>query len=70
MFAFSETAWEEKIELHLAEGIAKLKEKDWKNILDAAAKYSNFVNPNKPRVTSRNPSQEALALTWDSDSDD
>jgi hypothetical protein len=50
-------------------GISKLKEKDWKNIMRAAAEYSNVVKTstaskgkNRAAVT-----EEDLELTWDSE---
>jgi len=66
MFAFSEACWKPKIDLYLEKGIVKLKEKDWKNILSAVAKSSNFVKPNRP--TGKILTQEELELVWDSDS--
>ena len=68
MFAFSETAWQARVELY-GKGISKLKEKDWKNIMRAAAEYSNVV---KTSTTSKGKNhaavtEEDLELTWDSE---
>jgi hypothetical protein len=37
MFAFSENFWKGRVEFYLEKGISKLKEKDWKHIMKAAA---------------------------------
>jgi hypothetical protein len=68
MFSFSEACWKPKVDLYLEKGIGKLKEKDWKNILNAVAKCSNFVKPSQS--TGKILTQEELELVWDSESDD
>ena len=45
MFAFSKACWKPKVDFYLEKGIAKLKEKDWKNISNAVTKSLNFVKP-------------------------
>jgi hypothetical protein len=71
MFAFSETIWEPRAECYLEKGISKLKEKDWENIMKAAANYSTLIKlsstlKGKQRVVA---TEEELDLVWDSDSD-
>ena len=72
MFAFSEAAWVSRVEFHLEKGIAKLKEKDWTNIMIAAAEYSNAINKASDPATRRKGdamTEEELELVWDSESD-
>ncbi len=66
MFAFSEAAWKSRVEFYLKKGIAKLKEKDWENIMKAVMQLSNFVKPDEPWRTMN---EEELELKWDSDLD-
>jgi hypothetical protein len=40
MFAFSEGPWKPRVDFYLEKGVAKLKERDWKKIMMAAAHYS------------------------------
>ena len=68
MFAFSEACWKLKVDFYLEKGIAKLKEKDWKNISNAVTKSSNFVKPS--RSAGKVLTQEELELVWDSELND
>jgi hypothetical protein len=43
MFAFSETTWEPRAAFYLERSIAKLKEKEWERIIDAATEHSNII---------------------------
>ena len=73
MFAFSEAAWVSRVEFYLEKGIARLKEKDWTNIMRAAAEYSNAIKDKASDAATRRKgramTEEELELTWDSDSD-
>jgi hypothetical protein len=71
MFAFSESSWEPRVAFHLEKGIPKLKERDWDNIMKAAAEYSNFMQVNKPNSKKSRivATEEELELSWGSDSD-
>jgi hypothetical protein len=73
MFAFSESSWKPRVELYLEKGISNLKEKDWKNVMKAAAEYSNFVALKSDPITNARkapePTEEELELNWDSDSE-
>jgi len=73
MFAFSETTWEPRAEFYLEKSIAKLKEKEWEKIMDAASEYSNIIKgkPSKGKGTVKSQVQlmeEELELEYDSDS--
>jgi len=71
MFAFSEAAWEPRATFYL-ENIMKLKEKDWKNIMNAAAEYSNAIKSDNSSSTTRkrfSMTEEELDLVWDSESE-
>jgi hypothetical protein len=73
MFAFSETTWEPRAELYLEKSIAKLKEKEWERIMDAAGEYSNIIkgkpSKGKEKVKSKvQPTEEERELEYDSDS--
>jgi hypothetical protein len=71
MFAFSESSWKCRAEFYLEKGILKLKEKDWKNIMEGAAEYSAFVSKSKSSSVQKalEPTEEELEMAWDSDSD-
>jgi hypothetical protein len=73
MFAFSENAWKPRIEFYLEKGISNLEDKDWKNVMKAAAEYSTFVTKPEPATSSAQkasePTEEELELEWDADSD-
>ena len=72
MFAFSESSWKSRVEFYLQKGILNLREKDWKNIMKAAAEYSIFVpksNEQANTQTASKPTEEELELVWDSESD-
>ena len=73
MFAFSEAAWEPRTMVYLEKGVSKLKEKDWKKILEAASEYSNVIKQ-KSAALSKGKEREVatkdeMELAWDSDSD-
>jgi hypothetical protein len=70
MFAFSETDWEPRAKVYLA-SISKLKEADWKNIIDAAAEYSNVMKARSfsKEQSKKQQTEEEQELEWDSDSD-
>ena len=73
MLAFSETIWEPRAEFYLEKGVSKLKEKDWENVMKAAASYSNVIKaPLSSKGKQRAPAvmEEELELTWDSESDE
>jgi len=72
MFAFSETVWEPRAEFYLEKGISKLKEKDWENIMNAAANYSNILKApmSKGKQHAPAPTEEELELAWDEDEAD
>ena len=73
MFAFSETVWEPRAEFYLEKGVSKLKDKDWENILKAAANFSNVIKaPATSKGKERVPAmaEEELELAWDSESDE
>jgi hypothetical protein len=73
MFAFSKTTWEPRAEFYLQKSIAKLKEKEWEKIMDAAGEYSNvFKAKSKGKANTKNQVQlteEELELEYDSESD-
>jgi len=72
MFAFSESSWKCRAEFYLEKGMLKLKEKDWKNIMEGAAEYSVFVSKSKSSRSEQKasePTEEELEMDWDSDSD-
>jgi len=72
MFAFSKAAWEPRATFYLEKGIMKLKEKDWKNIMNAAAEYSNTIKSDNSSSTTRkhfSMTEEELDLVWDSESE-
>lgn len=72
MFAFSEATWESRAKFYLEKGISKLKEKDWKKIMDAAAEYSNARRLDNPSAAAHKQhlvTEEELDLVWDSESD-
>ncbi len=67
MFAFSEALWKPRVEFFLEKGVAKLKKKDWKNIMDRMTQLSNFaVMDVEAGGTTR--TEEELELAWESDS--
>jgi lipopolysaccharide biosynthesis glycosyltransferase len=73
MFAFSETVWEPRTMLYLEKSISKLKEKDWKKILEAASEYSNIPKSQKSVALLKGKGREVITkeemeLAWDSDS--
>jgi len=50
----------------------KLKEKDWKNIMNAAAEYSNAIKSDNSSSTTHkrfSMTEEELDLVWDSESE-
>jgi len=57
------------VEFHLEKGIAKLKEKDWTNIMIAATEYSNAIKDKGSDPATRRKStmmtEEELELVWD-----
>jgi hypothetical protein len=67
IFAFSETTWESRAELY-EKGILKLKEKDWINIMNAAAEYSNVISPIS-KGKKRAVTEEESELTWESEAE-
>ena len=76
MFAFSEATWEPRAEFYLEKSISMLKDKEWKNIMDAAAEYSNVIKvmqfPSKGKGKARSRvevTEEEQELEYDSDSD-
>ncbi len=74
LFAFSETTWEPRTMVYLEKSISKLKEKDWKMILEAASEYSNISKTQKSVVLLKEKgravtTKEEMELVWDSDSD-
>ena len=72
LFTFSENCWKPRVELYLEKGIANLKDKDWKNIMKAAARHLHFVLKSDPLAKTQKahgPTEEELELNWDSDSD-
>ena len=71
MFAFSETVWEPRVQFYLM-GLLKLKEKDWTNILNAAAEYSNHIIKISPTSKGKKcalATEEELDFNWDSESE-
>ena len=68
IFAIREACPKLKVDFYLEKGIANLKEKDWKNILNVVTKSSNLVKP--PQPTGKVSIQEELEPVWDSESDD
>ncbi len=74
MFAFSEATWEPRANFYLEKGILKLKEKDWSNIMKAAAEYSSVIkllekpSPSKKRHVS--PTEEEMELAWNESGSD
>ena len=73
IFAFSETTWEPRAEFYLEKSIAKLKEKEWEKIMDAASEYSTIIKgkPSKGKGTVKSrvqPTEEEHELEY-SDSD-
>ena len=76
MFAFSETTWEPRAEFYLEKSIAKLKEKEWEKIMDAASEYSNVIKAKSELKKAHGKgkriiqlTEEELELEYDSDSD-
>lgn len=72
MFSFSEAIWEPRANFYLEKSILKLKDKEWKKIMDAAAEYSNVIK--KPLSKGKGKAhikitEEELELEYDSGSD-
>lgn len=69
MLAFSEVLWKPKVEFHLEKGIAKMKKKDWSNVMDGTMQFLRLVDSEAGTRTNRNVTEEEQELTWESDSD-
>jgi hypothetical protein len=73
MFAFSETIWDPRVVFYLKKSITNLKDKEWDNIMEAAAEFSSILKPSKEKGKVQNYMQrteEEQELEYDSNSDD
>jgi hypothetical protein len=68
MLAFSEALWKPRVEFHLEKGIAKLKKKDWSNIMEHVMRLSNLAGDSEAGTSRTTRTEEELELAWESDS--
>lgn len=73
MFAFSKAAWEPRTIVYLEKGVSKLKEKNWKKILEAASEYANVIKQKSPALSKGKEreiaTKDEMEFAWNSDSD-